>query len=59
MSEIARMDNPDDQIRALRNLVGTTSEINRELGLEGFSSKRKFLMEKIKMGLMLKLMWTN
>jgi hypothetical protein len=51
MSEIARMDNPDDQIRALRNLVGTTSEINRELGLEGFSSKRKFLMEKIKNGI--------
>ena len=50
MSEIAQMDNPDDQIRALRNLIGTTSEINRELGLDGFSTKRKFLMQKIKNG---------
>jgi len=50
IAEIAQMDNADDQIRALRNLVGTTSEINRELGLEGFSSKRKSLMQKIKNG---------
>ena len=50
MSEIAQMDKADDQIRALRNLIGTTSEINRELGLDGFSTKRKFLMQKIKNG---------
>ena len=50
MSEIARMDNAEDKIRALKNLVGTTSEVNRELGLEGFSSRRKSLMQKIKDG---------
>ena len=50
IAEIAQMDNPDDKIRALRNLIGTTSEINKELGLEGFSSKRKSLMQKITNG---------
>jgi len=50
MAEIAQMDNADDQIRALKNLVGTTSEINRELGLDGFSSKRRSLMQKITNG---------
>ena len=50
MSEIAQMDNAEDKIRALRNLVGTTSKRNYELGIEGFSSKRKSLMGKIKNG---------
>ena len=50
MAEIAQMKNADDQIRALKNLVGTTSEINRELGLDGFSSKRRSLMQKITNG---------
>ena len=47
MSEIARMDNPEDKVRALKNLIGTTSQRNYELGMKGFSMKRKNIMTDI------------
>ena len=47
MAEIVRMNNDEDKIRALKNLIGTTSERNRALGLKGFSMKRKNIMTTI------------
>ena len=47
MAEIERMNNPEDKIRALKNLIGTTSQRNFELGMRGFSQKRKGIMTDI------------
>jgi hypothetical protein len=47
MAEIARMTNPEDKVRALTNLIGTTSQRNYELGMKGFSMKRKNIMTDI------------
>ena len=47
MAEIARMNNPEDKVRALKNLIGTTAQRNYELGMRGFSSKRKHIITNI------------
>ena len=54
MAEIARMNNPEDQVRALKNLIGTTSQRNYQLGFGGFSSKRKGLITDINNGINVK-----
>jgi hypothetical protein len=51
IAEIARMDNPEDKIRGLKNILGTTAARNYELGMQGFSIQRKGLMTKIKNGI--------
>jgi hypothetical protein len=47
MAEIVRMNNDEDKLRALKNLVGMTSQRNFELGMRGFSTKRKNIMTDI------------
>ena len=47
MAEIVRMNNDEDKIRALKNLMGMTSQRNFELGMKGFSTKRKNIMTDI------------
>ena len=43
MAEIARMTNPEDKVRALTNLIGTTSQRNYELGMKvGFGVQALF-----------------
>ncbi len=50
IAEIARMDDAKSMIRGLKNLMGTTAARNRELGMGGFSTKRRSLMDKINRG---------
>ena len=50
IAEIARMDNAEDMMRGLKNLMGTTAERNMQLGLRGFSTKRRNLIDKIQKG---------
>ena len=50
IAEIAKLDNPDDIMRGLRNLIGMTQERNRNLGWKGYSKKRRELTDKINGG---------
>ncbi len=50
IAEIAKMDKPQDIMRALNNLVGMTSARNYELGWRGYSTKRKALLNNINQG---------
>ena len=47
IAEIAKLDNPDDVMRGLRNLIGMTQKRNRNLGWKGYSKKRRELTDKI------------
>ena len=51
IAEIARMDNADDMVRGLKNLIGMTNIRNLKLGMNGFSNKRKSLINKINDGI--------
>lgn len=51
IAEIAKMDNPQDIMRGLKNLVGMTSARNYELGWRGYSTKRKALLNNINQGI--------
>ena len=50
IAEIARMEDAESMVRGLKNLMGTTAARNRELGMGGFSTKRRSLMDKINRG---------
>ena len=50
IAEIARMEDAESMVRGLKNLMGTTAARNRELGMGGFSTKRRNLMDKISRG---------
>jgi hypothetical protein len=50
IAEIARMEDAESMVRGLKNLMGTTAARNRELGMGGFSTKRRSLMDKISRG---------
>jgi len=54
IAEIANMDSSEEKVRALKNLMGTTSERNRELGLGGFSTQRRLLINNIQKGINVK-----
>jgi hypothetical protein len=45
------MENPDDIMRALKNLIGMTSARNYELGWKGYSTSRKNLLNNIEQGI--------
>ena len=47
IAEIARMKDPNDKIRALKNIIGTTNSKNYALGMHGFSTKRKKIITDI------------
>ena len=51
MTEIAKLDNPEDIIRGLKNLVGMTKQRNLNLGWGGYSQKRRDLTDKINQGI--------
>ena len=51
IAEIARMEDAESMVRGLKNLMGTTAARNRELGMGGFSTKRRSLMDKINRGI--------
>ena len=51
MTEIAKLDNPEDIIRGLKNLVGMTKKRNLNLGWGGYSQKRRDLTDKINQGI--------
>jgi len=51
IAEIAKLDNPDDVMRGLRNLIGMTKKRNLNLGWKGYSKKRKELTDKINDGI--------
>ena len=51
IAEIVKMENPDDIMRALKNLIGMTSARNYELGWRGYSTSRKNLLNNIEQGI--------
>ena len=51
IAEIVKMENPDDIMRALKNLIGMTSARNYELGWKGYSTSRKNLLNNIEQGI--------
>jgi len=51
MTEIAKLDNPEDITRGLKNLVGMTKKRNLNLGWGGYSQKRRDLTDKINQGI--------
>jgi hypothetical protein len=50
IAEIVNMDSPEEKVRALKNLMGMTSQRNSELGLGGYSTQRRSLIDKIQRG---------
>ena len=51
MAEIVNMDSPEEKVRALKNLVGMTSQRNYSLGFGGYSQIRRGLVDKINRGI--------
>ena len=51
IAEIANMTNSEEKVRALKNLVGMTSQRNYQLGFGGYSQIRRSLVDKIQKGI--------